>query len=173
MTDEDYLIVTHLTTKQLTRIFRRIKIDRETGCWECTRNLNAFRHGRFNYKGRAELAHRLMYAWLIEPLPRNKGKGDEKLELDHFVCDNPPCCNPVHLRLGTQRQNMLRGNSPSAIHARKTHCIHGHLLPLTSNRTDGRRRCITCERESESRRPPRPNRYIKKTDRPTAQQETP
>lgn len=161
MTDEDYLIVRHLTTKQLTRIFSRIRVNKETGCWECTRNLNFDDYGRFNHNGRAELAYRLIYAWLIEPLPRNKGKGKEKLELDHYICDNPPCCNPLHLRLGTQRQNAIRCNSPIAANAKKTHCVNGHLLPSEPNRYSKgkwRRRCLACQREVEKRRPPRPYR---------------
>lgn len=114
-----------------------------------------------SYKRRRELTHRLIYALLIGPIPRGKGKAKANLELDHVVCSNPPCCNPLHLKLVTAKENNLRGNSPPALHARKTHCINGHLLPDKPNRCSKgkwRRRCIPCQLETERHRPPRPYR---------------
>lgn len=49
---------------------------------------------------RQTLTHRV--AWALEhdkPVPPG-------LMVRHD-CDNPPCCNPKHLRLGTQSSNML------------------------------------------------------------------
>ncbi len=51
-------------------------------------------------------------------LTHNKNPGRWKIR---HTCDNPPCCNPRHLRRGTQRQNVLdavtrgRWNRPSGI----------------------------------------------------------
>lgn len=56
--------------------------------------------------------------------------------------------NVAHLELVDHRTNTLRSTGPTALNARKTACIHGH--PFTPEntrvRTDGSRRCITCER---------------------------
>ncbi len=43
-------------------------------------------------------AHR--YAWIL-----THGEPEAGQHVLH-KCDNPPCCNPAHLRLGTHDQNM-------------------------------------------------------------------
>jgi hypothetical protein len=43
-------------------------------------------------------AHR--YAWILK-----HGEPKDGLHILH-KCDNPPCCNPDHLRLGTHDENM-------------------------------------------------------------------
>lgn len=68
------------------------------GCWEW----QAYRHrqgyGMFYIDGKYHLAHRWMYKeWYgVDP-------GD--LDVLH-ACDNPCCCNPTHLSLGTHQENM-------------------------------------------------------------------
>jgi hypothetical protein len=47
---------------------------------------------------RAEQAHRVAYALAIGPIPSGLGVLHR--------CDNPPCCNPSHLFLGTQADNL-------------------------------------------------------------------
>lgn len=76
----------------------------------------------FKVNGRTihQYAHRLAYELEIGPIA-------EGLEIDH-LCRNPICVNPAHLEPVTHRENVLRGEATSAQNARKTHCIHGHLL---------------------------------------------
>jgi len=47
--------------------------------------------------GRLEKSHRVAFFLLFGTLP---GK-----LLRHFVCDNPPCCNPYHARPGSSADN--------------------------------------------------------------------
>lgn len=64
-----YLTVPYLNTKTLTRIFSKVEVDRVTGCWNWTAALNTYGYGTTWYEGRCEVAHRLVYAWLVESLP--------------------------------------------------------------------------------------------------------
>lgn len=62
--------------------------------------------------------HIVVYELLIEP--RTLG-----LTFDH-LCRVRACCQPLHLEQVTNKVNCLRGDSPPAINARKTHCKQGH-----------------------------------------------
>lgn len=100
----------------------------------------------FWYKEKNTKAHRAAYELLIAPIPNDK-------VIDH-LCRNPSCVNPDHLEVVTQRENILRGIGPSAIHARKTHCPRGHPysgdnLYISPNR---QRRCRTCQRQCQIKR---------------------
>jgi hypothetical protein len=124
----EYLTVEHLSTKDLIRIFSKVIIHpdvvfQETPCWLWTGNRARYGHGSLKWGSRrhAEPVYRVLYAWLISPIPKGRGNG----ELDH-LCKRPSCCNPLHLELVPHRINLLRGESVIAKQARKTHCVRGH-----------------------------------------------
>lgn len=144
MPEEPYLEVSHLSIRHIKRIFGKIEVNPFTGCWEWTGRRTADGcYGRVVYNRRSELAHRLMYAWLVERIPRGIGK--EIPQLDHAVCDNPPCCNPAHLKLVSGRENSLRSSSFVSTNARKVICKRGHLLPAEKNDKQGKKRyCKRC-----------------------------
>lgn len=75
-------------------------------------------YGRFQVDRKSKLAHGVAYKIF-------KGEKPKGLTIDH-ICNNGLCVNPNHLRLLTLRENILRGNSVTAICARKTECIRGH-----------------------------------------------
>lgn len=50
------------------------------------------------YGARAMQAHRLAYVLASGPIPAGL--------LVLHSCDNPPCCNPAHLRVGTYKDNL-------------------------------------------------------------------
>jgi hypothetical protein len=57
--------------------------------------------------------------------------------------------NGRHLEPVTHRENVLRGNSPSARHARKTACHRGHPINEANtwvNPKNGARQCRVCKR---------------------------
>lgn len=69
------------------------------------------------------------------------------LTIDH-LCRNKLCMNPRHLEAVTLKENVLRGNGPTAVNARKTHCPTGH--PYDEKNTlvskKGWRYCRACFR---------------------------
>lgn len=145
MADSEYFTVPHLNRKQLARIFSKISVDQITGCWNWTAGKSYAGYGKSNWRSEEISSHRLVYAWLVEPLPY--GRGGQTL--DHFVCNNRACCNPAHLRLVTCGENVLRGDGPCARNARKTHCKRGHPLPDEPNLPNDKGRvCRICEKNS-------------------------
>lgn len=75
------------------------KVDRRgpDECWIWTAAKMGKGYGKVYYQGRLTGAHRVSYELANEPI----GDG---LFVCHR-CDNPPCCNPAHLFLGTNAEN--------------------------------------------------------------------
>lgn len=95
-----------LAKKQADRFWS--KVDKSGDCWIWTAGRSSENYGRFqiNEKGwrngrpvqKNVVAHRL--AWEL-----TNGPVSDDLVVMH-ICDNPPCCNPAHLRPGTQGENV-------------------------------------------------------------------
>lgn len=67
------------------------------GCWYWTSVIGWGGYGLFQHKHKTQSAHRAAYTLY-------KGKIPDGLQVCH-ECDNPPCCNPHHLWLGTSSDN--------------------------------------------------------------------
>lgn len=145
MTYRDYNSI-QISRELLTYIFNKVVVAStgyKTPCWVRKRRQDDYSQLKINRTDYA--AHRLMYALFVE-------KVDPVLHIDH-LCRVKACIHPGHLEQVTQRENILRGISPLANNARKTHCIHGHPLVgenvVVSIRKNGhpRRKCRECTRE--------------------------
>jgi hypothetical protein len=78
MVATQYLTVPHLDRATLTRLFSKITVDPVTQCWLWTGAL-AHGYGQACYtaprqRKRTVMTHRLMYAWLVAPLPLGLGR---------------------------------------------------------------------------------------------------
>jgi len=71
-----------------------IKTD---SCWEWRGATDPQGYGYFGAGNRRYRAHRLAFELTYHPIPEN-------LVVRHY-CDNPACCRPDHLELGTHQDN--------------------------------------------------------------------
>lgn len=118
------------------------KVDRSGDCWIWQGAKTPLGYGVFYTAGSTQQAHRIAYEMVHGPIL-------SVLVIDH-LCRTPACVNPAHLEPVAQRENVLRGESPSARNARKTHCKNGHeFTPANTYYFRGDRRCNTCHREAE------------------------
>lgn len=95
-------------------------VSEPDGCWLWSGRVDGFGYGHFKNQKRSLKAHRV--AWTLKRGPIAIG-----VTLDH-LCRTPRCVNPAHLEAVTNKENIRRGNSPTAANGRKTHCSNGHEL---------------------------------------------
>lgn len=128
---------------------KKIECVTESGCWLWTGTIlpsgygqaRKMTHGVMQYAR----AHRSVYAHLRGPIPAG-------LTLDH-LCRVKCCVNPDHLEPVTLKVNILRGTGPTALNAKKTHCLHGHaLIAQNMSRHRTSRECAICQRAGQRRR---------------------
>jgi len=96
------------------RFFDHILREDERGCWIWDKPHPETGYGQF----RGGLAHRWSYEFFRAEMPQD-------LDIDH-LCRNRACVNAWHMDPVPSGVNILRGVGPSAINARKTHCLRGH-----------------------------------------------
>lgn len=132
------------TADVATRLMRRIEFD-SSGCWFWTGARNNHGYGQISVEGKHKLTHRVAWTLAVGPIP-------DGLVIDHLCC-SPACCNPDHLEVVTQRENMRRVRWPQP-----DVCRNGH--PFTPENTRVRisdktglagRQCITCRRATANR----------------------
>lgn len=80
------------------RLWEKIQIGGPDECWDWQAGSNSHGYGRIlDSDGNARFAHRLVWEDTNGPIP-------EGFVVMH-KCDRPCCCNPNHLRVGTQTEN--------------------------------------------------------------------
>lgn len=86
----------------IDRFWSKVARGPEQECWPWIKELTNKGYGTFrahNNGKRHTLAHR--YAFEVA-----NGVKLIRSQVVLHSCDNPPCCNPAHLRVGTQKDNM-------------------------------------------------------------------
>lgn len=86
------------STETLLEYLQRQTVQQADGCWVWPGMLTPDGYGKARFDGKWGKTHRLMYEALHGPIP-------DGMSVLHS-CDERRCCNPEHLRLGTQRDNV-------------------------------------------------------------------
>lgn len=100
-----------------SRFWSRAQRGAPESCWEWTGTKTTYGYGVVSHRNRNYRTHR--FAWRL-----THGAIPAGLQVLHR-CDNPPCCNPHHLFIGTQVDNMAdmerKGRSRRARGSRNGH----------------------------------------------------
>src|SRR5262245_11493011 len=129
----------------LMRFWSKVDKKGENDCWKWISAVSNG-YGYFSVaNGFRMRAHVISYELRARmPLPSD-------MEIDH-VCRNTLCVNPKHLEVVSHRENMLRGDGPTAINARKAYCIRGHPLFGANLYLHPKQRvCRICSRQSQQK----------------------
>lgn len=96
----------HMDEATIARFHAKVATGDPSQCWEWRAGrfrdgYGMFALGRVDGKFRVVRAHRVAFLLHQGAIPNGDG-----LVVMH-ACDNPPCCNPAHLSIGTLADNRL------------------------------------------------------------------
>ena len=128
----------------------RVLSGADDACWPWLGTVDPDGYGYTTFEGKQRRAHRVALA-------RAKGLSMAAIEglVVLHLCDNPPCCNPAHLLLGTQAENVAdchaKGRARGVFRPQER-CKRGHdLTPENTyvHAATGKRRCAPCHCERQ------------------------
>ena len=90
-------MIMKLTPSESYRFWSKVDIVTTETCWEWTNCCCHSGYGQFWLQGKTASAHRISYLLMKGEIPLN-------MCVLH-MCDNPRCCNPSHLIVGTALDN--------------------------------------------------------------------
>ena len=98
------------------RFMRKVRADAMTGCINWVGSIGFGGYGRFCFESIAWSAHRVAYE-LVNGQIEQSGAGWFVLHR----CDNPCCCNPDHLYVGSAKDNAMdAANRKRLLHTART-----------------------------------------------------
>lgn len=143
----------------IERFALSIKIDVNSGCWNCITHLDKDGYGKFRdcsmNKARQPI-HRWAYKYFIDRYLA------DNLVSDH-LCNNTRCANPRHLNPTTTIKNVMRGKGACAMNARKTHAKCGHPFDTVRSNTRTCKKCFNSYHAAYERKK---RRQLKNTSLP-------
>jgi hypothetical protein len=94
-------------------------VDKSGGpdaCWPWSMYTDPSGYGRVRDGDVSEYTHRVAWEFTNGPIPRG-------MYICHH-CDNPPCCNPAHLFMGTPADNARDRDAKGRSHAQRVRRAH-------------------------------------------------
>lgn len=131
----------------IDRFWSKVTVKGPNDCWPRKGGAVGAGYTTLRVNGKKILAHRFSF----ELHHRKLVDGEKVLH----SCDNPPCVNPVHLRAGSQADNIIDMNTKGRNgHANKTHCPQNHEYSKENTYVakGGKRHCKTCRRARDRER---------------------
>lgn len=93
-------------TTDRDRFWHRVLKGSPNACWPFVGAHTSDGYGQMQWDGKVRLAHRIAYQLATGTSLAYEDKLHPGSICVLHVCDNPSCCNPSHLKLGTQRDNI-------------------------------------------------------------------
>lgn len=99
-------------------VWKYIDKKSDLECWNWTLGIDDWGYGIFHINNKAYKSHRFVYELTWGEIPKD-------MKVCH-LCDNTRCCNPKHLFVGTDADNMKDRNSKGR--QVKGEKVHTHKL---------------------------------------------
>jgi hypothetical protein len=127
--------------RNIESIQQKCAMEPMSGCWIWTGDSTTRGYGMMSHsdgvKGHKEYVHRVTYALTF-------GEIADGLQALHR-CDNPSCCNPHHLFLGTQQDNMddmlIKGRRPRGAQSTSSKLTAEQVAYIRSSKKTGSDLC--------------------------------
>jgi len=122
--------IADIADKDKERFWKTVEVSESSACWVWKGRKTPSNYGLFGVNGRDYRANRI--ALLL-----STGELDEELFAIHS-CDNPPCCNPAHIRAGTHMDNMRDKCARSRCPSGASHHFHLHPERVARGKRSGK-----------------------------------